>query len=168
MVHINCTRKLLTRLGTKGVASADVASPILGDWHANVIPVWGGEIIIGLNEGSLLTVILPASAAEDLGRELRYRVFSLLERINVPARFAEAVEAEWESIVVAKADNRTMLGRLNQVAIYCERTIDLRHMKRTQREAEDFLTRWLHGPAPYRRPTDILHELILAHKEGGE
>lgn len=163
MVQIKCTRKLLFRIGVKPQVATPPEAAILGNWHANIIPVWGGEIILGLNEGSLLTVILPASAAENLGPELRYRAFYLMERLNVPARFVEAVEAEFDIIAISKADNRTMLGRLNQVALYCDR-IDLKHFKRDQRDAEDFLTRWLHGPTPYRRPVDILGGLITEHK----
>jgi hypothetical protein len=164
LVYVKCTKKLLARVGAKPPVSEPNHSLILGDWFANIIPVWGGEVIVCLNEASLLTVILPASADAALGPEVRYRVFSLMERLNVPARFAEVVEAEFEPIVIARADNRTMLGRLNQVAMYCEGKVDLKHFKRTQREAEDFLTRSLHGPQPYRRPVDVLEELILAHK----
>jgi hypothetical protein len=164
LVQIKCTRKLVRRIGAKPAGGESNPSTVLGDWHANIIPVWGGEIIISLNERSLLTVILPAAAVEDLGAELRYRAFSLIERLNLPARFAEAVEAEFESVVITKADNRTLLGRLNQVARYAEGKIDLKHMERTQREAEDFLTRWLHGPPPFRRPMDVLHEVIRSAK----
>lgn len=167
MINIKCTRRLLTRVGAKASAPGSRGTRVLGDWHANMIPVWGGEIIICLNERSLLTVILPASAAEKLGPELRYRAFGLIERLNAPARFAEAVEAEFETIVIGKADNRTMLGRLNQVALYCDR-IDLKHFNRDQRNAEDFLTRWLHGPAPYQRPTDVLHEIVRSTKGEGD
>lgn len=165
MVQIKCTRKLFTRIGVKPGSATVGKNPILGDWHANIIPVWGGEIIICLNEGSLLTVVLPATAATDLGAEIRYRAFGIIERLNVPARFAEAVEAEFERIIIVKADNRAMLGRLNQVALYVEGKIDMKRMKQTQREAEDFLTRWLHGPPPYRRPMDVLHDLIVTHKQ---
>lgn len=159
MVQIKCTRKLVRRIGAKPAGGESNPSTVLGDWHANIIPVWGGEIIISLNERSLLTVILPAAAVEDLGAELRYRAFSLIERLNLPARF---VEAEFESVVITKADNRTMLGRLNQVTLYCDGKIDLKHFKQTQRASEDFLTRWLHGPPPYRRPMDVLNEVICS------
>lgn len=164
LVHIKCTKKLIARTCVKPTAAASTGNLILGDWHANIIPVWGGEIIICLGDQSLLTMVLPATAAADLGVALKARVLAMLDRINVPEDFLRAAENEFSEIVIRKADSRSTLGRLNQAAGPCQDMIDLKHMNQSQRAIEDHFLQWLYGPEPYQRPADALHELILAHE----
>jgi len=165
VAHLKCTKRLLARLDvTPALAEPDPA-PVLGDWFANVIPVWGGELIICLNERSLLTVILPASCTPALGASLRERVPILLRRLAAPSSFIVTVQGELEHVAIVKTDSRSMLSHLRDLSGFCEDAVDLQRFNKSREEAEMRLADWLYGPSPYRSPIDLLREMIAAHEK---
>lgn len=162
MVLIKCTKRLLKRVSDKLATVEPDRARILGDWFANMVPVWGGEIIVCLNERSLLTIVLPASAVATLGASLRERTLKLLQRLSVPASFIAAASREFEEVALVKTDGRSMLSHLRDVSGYCQRAVDLDRFERGCDKIEMYLTEWLFGPEPYRRPVELLGELVAA------
>ena len=63
MVTLRCTRKLLKRLQGKPAAVESLATSTsrLGDWHANLLYLTGGQVILVVNDRTLLPVLVPAS-----------------------------------------------------------------------------------------------------------
>jgi hypothetical protein len=55
----------------------------LGDWYANLIPTYAGDLIMFVNERSLLTVAVPVRDIENLIPLFRVRVENLLLMIGV-------------------------------------------------------------------------------------
>jgi len=82
---LKSTRKLRTRIGDFPDNHDDRVSIVLGDWVGNIIPIMGGELLIFINELSLLTVILPISAISDLAESLSREVSDLLQALQMPA-----------------------------------------------------------------------------------
>ena len=66
MITLRCTRKLLKLLG--GFTTEEHLAPTssLGDWYANIIPTVAGELIVFVNEQTLLSVALPIEMIDAL------------------------------------------------------------------------------------------------------
>ena len=63
MFRLRCTKKLLARLHTSPVTSGADPTTRLGDWYANLLFRPGGQVVLFVNERSLLPVLVLASPA---------------------------------------------------------------------------------------------------------
>ena len=162
MIKLKCTKRLLSRLGDvlKEVPSDD--SEILGDWVGNIIPIMGGELLIFLNERSLLTIVLAPSAVSDLRASFRNQVILLLENLEIPEPFIQEVESEISTISIGVTDSRRMLALLRDASYYFQEAVDFIPPDRIRNhiEMDIHMADWLYGPSPYQRPLDLLHELV--------
>ena len=163
MIKLKCTKKLLSRLGEAPVDEPNVISPALGDWVGNIIPLWGGELLIFINEKSLLTIVIKPSAISDLRATFSNHVILLLEQLQIPKTFIQEVKSEMSIISVGKTDSRRMLSLLRDASYYYQDSVNFipPDRIRNQIEMEIHMACWLYGPSPYQRPIDLLHEIVL-------
>jgi len=61
MFTLRCTKKLLTRLGSPVPVDEVDPTTRLGDWYANLLFQPGGQVVLFVNERSLLPVLVAAS-----------------------------------------------------------------------------------------------------------
>jgi len=164
-MKLKSTRKLRTRIGGFQNNHDDRVSIVLGDWVGNIIPIMGGELLVFINELSLLTVILPISAIPDLAESLSKEVSDLLQALQVPAALVQDVQRELAAVSVVPAESKRMLSLLREVSYYCQDVVRFTPADRirNQLDMELDLAGWLHGPAPYQKPTDLLREIIESH-----
>ncbi len=162
MIKLKCTKRLLSRLGEvhKEVPADDLK--ILGDWVGNLVPIMGGELLIFLNERSLLTIVLAPSAVNDLRASFTNQVIQLLENLELPEAFIQEVNSEISSISIGSTDSRRMLALHRDASSYYRDSVDFipPDRIRNQIEMEIHMANWLYGPSPYQRPIDLLHELV--------
>jgi hypothetical protein len=117
MFTLRCTRKLLKRLGA--TPSSEVVAPttVLGDWTANLLYLRPQQLVLAMNERSLLCVVVPASPGSDLGPRLRHAVAELLLSIGVPAmRVADECVA-METMAIGATASRAVLGCMNDAVV---------------------------------------------------
>lgn len=60
MLTIRCTQKLLLRVGVSPKVQTISPTTVLGDWYANLIFTRPQQLVLCLNERSLLFLLLPA------------------------------------------------------------------------------------------------------------
>ncbi len=116
MVTLRCTRKLLKFLDINPVEDSELPTGKLGDWYANLVSTDGGDIIVFVNERSLVTVAIPAWEAENLVVQLRARVRNLLALLGVSKESISSEISHYEEVQFAKASNRSILGSMNDIA----------------------------------------------------
>ncbi len=101
MLTIRCTQKLLKRWPrtvTQGLATTTV----LGDWYANILWV-EPEVVLFINERSLLCVPVPILPIEDFYERFIEQMASLLHDIGVPGR---QIREEMEQMRACQVDPR--------------------------------------------------------------
>lgn len=117
---LRCTRKLLARL--KATPALDRVEPttVLGDWYANLLLVRGEQVVLFVNERSLLPVLLRAAPTADLVERFRVAATSMLLRLGVPASAVAEERRQMVDVRVAKTENRRVVGTMTDFAFLLE------------------------------------------------
>jgi hypothetical protein len=66
MITLKCTRKLLKLLNVVPTEEPPSPTSALSDWYANVISTAAGELVVFVNERTLLSVALPTEMVDTL------------------------------------------------------------------------------------------------------
>jgi hypothetical protein len=161
-MRLKCTKKLRSRMEEMPGHVEQDGPIVLGDWVCNIVPIMGGEIIVLLNERTLLTVVLPISALQDLSGSLCQELPALLELLGAPSGFIEAVRGEFKLVSIAPTDSGRLLSLLREVSYYCQDRVDFKPPTRivNARDLELALAGWLHGPELFQMPIDLLREMM--------
>jgi hypothetical protein len=131
------------------------------------LPTRAGYLVVGLEENTHLTVLCPLLPQPEFVRTFAVSVEVALRALSLPAHVAQA---EAQAIVkyahLAKNDNRSLLGSVNDVAFHASVALEdehhltlaklhriqmeLNHMPHVNREPPfpDQATRFLLGEAP--------------------
>ena len=116
MITFRCTRKLLEYLEVDPIDEPSQSTGRLGDWYANLVPTFGGDLIVFVNERSLVTVAIPALEGDHLVSLFRARVRNLLLMLDVSRQAIEEEVGEYEEVQFAKTASRSILGSMNDIA----------------------------------------------------
>jgi hypothetical protein len=84
MITLRCTSRLLRFLDIVPATRLEVTTAVLGDWYANLIPTVSGDLIVFVNEKTLLSVAIPIGEAHNLIPLFHLRVTNLLGMIGIP------------------------------------------------------------------------------------
>ena len=122
MFTLRCTRKLLRRLGTTPSSEFVAPTTVLGDWYANLLYTRPQQLVLAMNERSLLCVLVPASPGDQLGRRLREAVASLLPAIGVPEDRVAAELRAMETLSIGATASRAVLGCMTDATLQLEAT----------------------------------------------
>lgn len=117
MFTLRCTRKLLKRLGARPSSEAITPTTLLGDWYANLLYRRPQQLVLAMNERSLLCVLVPAVPVDRLGKRLRDAVADLLVEIGVPSPLVAAEMQAMEPMAVGATANRAVLGCMNDAVV---------------------------------------------------
>ena len=116
MLTIRCTRKLFDFLDREPAEDPPASTTALGDWYANIVPTPAGDLIIFVNERSLLTVALPAEAKDALISSFVTRVYNLLLNIGISMEVARLECDQIRPVTYAKTASRSVLGSMGDIA----------------------------------------------------
>jgi len=89
---------------------------VLGDWYANLLFTRPQQLVLCMNERSLLCVVVPAREAGQLGARLRDAVSGLLLDIGVPAGRVNTEVQRMEPMAIGATASRAILGCMNDAA----------------------------------------------------
>lgn len=117
MFTLRCTRKLLKRLGARPSSEAITPTTVLGDWYANLLYRRPQQLVLAMNERSLLCVLVPAAPVDRLGQRLRDAVGDLLLEIGVPSSLVAAEMQAMEPMSVGATASRAVLGCMNDAVM---------------------------------------------------
>ena len=116
MVTLRCTRKLYKFLEIEPVETPEPPTGALGDWYANLVPTYAGDLIIFVNELSLITVAIPVWESDRLVPLFRIRVENLLLMIGVPQKAIDRELKHYDSVQFSRTASRSVLGSMNDSA----------------------------------------------------
>ena len=163
MITLRCTQKLLKRLGVpkKVETSAPMPTNVLGDWYANLLHIERQQLVLCMNERSLLVVLVPAKDGKTLPARMRSAVLDLLKRIGVSDAAIEAEANAMREISIAPTASKRVLGCMNDA------TLTLRfHMEEGQgrpiKDLEDIFSTSFYTFLDYRFPMEHARALFEA------
>jgi hypothetical protein len=134
----------------------------LGDWYANLIPTYAGDLIMFVNERSLLTVAVPVRDIENLIPLFRVRVENLLLMIGVEQEVIDREISHLEPVQFARTASRSLLGSMNDIAwnyqFISEEAEYVAHLSLS--DAELKLSLMPSGVLDYRLPAEVAIELL--------
>ena len=163
MITLRCTQKLQKYLGVGFVDVPELPTAKLGDWYANLIPTLSGDLIVFVNEKSLLTVAIPVWESNNLLPLFSFRVAHLLGMIGIPPGAIEEEVGHFDSIQFAKTASRSILGTMNEMKWYfqimAEDAKDEKDLSLSNAELE--LSRMIWKRQNYQYPSDVARELLL-------
>lgn len=116
MLTFRCTRKLLEYLDVDPIKDPSPSTGKLGDWYANLVPTYSGDLILFVNEESLITVAVPTVLADDLILTFRSRVRNLLLILDVSLQEIDREISHYHEVRFAKTASRSVLGSMNDIA----------------------------------------------------
>jgi hypothetical protein len=114
MVTLRCTRKLLRRVGVAPKTNTAPPTTVLGDWYANIVYSRPQQLVVCMNERSLLLVLLAARDVKNIGPRLRASVTALLARIGAPVASCDTESQAMQDFAFGPTANRSVLGCLNE------------------------------------------------------
>jgi hypothetical protein len=117
MITLRCTKKLLKYLGIDPIDEPSPSTGRLGDWYANLVPTYAGDLIMFVNEKTLITVAVPTLLDEELIFTFRSRVLNLLLMLEIPIRQIEQEINHYHEVEYAKTASRSVLGSMNDIAL---------------------------------------------------
>ncbi len=162
MVTIRCTRKLYKYLEIIPLEAPEPPTGALGDWYANLIPTYAGDLIIFVNERSLVTVAIPVWEFENIIPLFRDRVENLLMMIGIEQEIIDREISHLEPVQFARTASRSVLGSMNDIAwnyqIISEEAEFAVHLSLS--DAELKLSQMPSGVLNYRFPSEVAIELI--------
>jgi hypothetical protein len=115
MVSFRCTQKLLKRWPGPVQASPSPATTVLGDWFCTALNHGPRRLILGVAERSLLPVVVPAKEFATFPERFVQAARLVLATLGVPAGRCEEEERAMSTWVVAKTNNRSILGSLTDL-----------------------------------------------------
>ena len=166
MVTLRCTQKLLKRLGVPPKAPTVAPTTVLGDWYANLYYTRPEQLVLCINERTLLVALISARDAKSLGSRFRDRVLGLLSQLGVPPAAVEAESRAMTEIGFGPTANRRVLGCLNEAAFAI--SLELESGRPTSAvDLELFLSRNIYKLTGYRKPRELLLELFANYSSAG-
>ncbi len=162
MITLRCTKKLRTYLGINPVNQPDPPSAVLGNWYANLIPTVAGDLIIFVNERTLLTVAIPVWESEHLLELFRLRVANLLRMIGLREYIIDREISHFDQVQYGKTASRSVLGSMNDFAWHYQSLAEEATSKvdLSISNAEFRLSQMPCSPIDYQVPAEVARDLL--------
>ena len=161
MVTLRSTQKLLRRVGVSPKIAIAPPTTVLGDWYGNLLYSRPQQLVVCINERSLLLVLLPARDLKHIGPRLRASVISLLARIGVGEAALAAEARAMEEFAFGPTANRRVVGCLNEAMFaLCHEFENPRFSSFV--ELEDYFSEFIYRTTDYQHPRELAAELFVA------
>jgi len=167
MITLRCTQKLLKRLGAPSNNETQSPTSVLGDWYANLIYTRPQQLVLCMNERSLLMVLLTARHSKTLTARFHQSVLALLYRLKVPLGLIEAEASAMQDIRIGRTASRRVVGCMVEAAKVLEfklRSDDFQ----TFVDVEDEFCEYPYATVGYRYPRELAFDLFSLSSSSGE
>jgi hypothetical protein len=166
MITLLCTRKLQGFLGIVPANILELTTATLGDWYANLVPTVSGDLIVFVNEKTLLTVAVPIWESNNLIPQFRLRVANLLGMIGINPKEIINELSHYDQIQFGKTVSRRILGSMNDIAWQYQNLAEAAENKTdlSLSKAELNLSQLPCKPIGYRFPSEIAKGLLEPKK----
>ncbi len=163
MVTLRLTHKLQKLLDIDLTEQLKQTTSKLGDWYANFIPTYSGNLIVLVNEKTLLSVAIPIWESNHLLLLFRLRVGNLLGLIGIPSTAIDLELQHYNDIQFGKTRSRSVLGSMNDIGFQYQGIAEMAEIKTdlSLSTAEYQMSQMPCKPIDYRAPTDVAKELLM-------
>ena len=162
MVTLRLTRKLQKLLDIDLTEQLEPTTSKLGDWYANFVPTYSGDLIVFVNEKTLLSVAIPIWESEHLLSMFRLRVGNLLGMVGIQPKAIENELRSYDQFQFGKTRSRSVLGSMNDIAFQYQVIAEMAENKAdlSLSKAELQMSQMPCKPIDYRGPSDVVKELL--------
>lgn len=161
MVTLRCTQKLLRRVRVPIKAESSPPTTVLGDWYATLVHARPHQLVVCMNERTLLVVLVPARESDSLGVRFGEAVTAQLRRIGVPPCVVEAEARAMSEFAFGPTANRSVLGCLREAVFAL--SLELDHPRFSSLAGiEDYFGEHIYSTTKYRHPCELARELFEA------
>ena len=162
MVTLRCTLRLQRFLGIVPADKLELTTATLGDWYAHLIQTVSGELIIFVNEKTLLTVAIPVWEANNLVLLFHLRVANLLGKIGINHNKIINEISQYDQIQFSKTTSRLIVGSMNDIAWQYQALAEDATSKKdlSLSDAELKLSQMPCKSLGYRFPSEVAKELL--------
>jgi hypothetical protein len=163
MVTLRLTHKLQKLLNIDLTEQLKPTTSKLGDWYANFVPTYSGDLIVFVNEKTLLSVAIPIWESDHFLLLFRLRVGNLLGMIGIQSKAIENELSHYDQIQFGKTNSRSVLGSMNDIAFQYQAIAEMAENKAgwSLSNAEFQMSEMPCKPIDYRGPSDVVKELLV-------
>ena len=127
MLVIRCTQKLLKERSIDASALDEPASEgIFGSWFAHLLIIDRRKCVLFTHGSTLYSFLVPGVRKADLARFEQVVLSHLLQSLQaegINGAVRARLESEARHVVLARTNNRSVLGSMNDLALQCKATI---------------------------------------------
>lgn len=163
MVTLRLTHKLQKLLDVNLTEQLKPTTSKLGDWYANLVPTYAGDLIVFVNEKTLLSVAIPIWESKNLLLLFRLRVGNLLGMIGIHPKAIDHELRHYSHIQFGKTKSRSVLGSMNDFAFQYQVITEEAENKAdlSLSNAEYELSQTPCKPIDYKAPSDVVKDLLV-------
>jgi hypothetical protein len=163
MITLRLTHKLQKLLAIDLTEPLQPTMNKLGDWYANLVPTDAGDLIIFVNEKTLLSIVIPIWEAKNLLFTFRVRVENLLGMIGIQPKAIDDELRHYSKVQFGKTRSRRVLGSMNDFAFLYQFLVHETESKAdlSLSNAEYQMSQAPCKPIDYRAPLDVVKELLV-------
>jgi hypothetical protein len=135
----------------------------LGDWYANFVSTYSGDLVVFVNEKTLLSVAIPIWESAHLLSLFRVRVVNLLGILGIQPKIIENELSHYDEIQFGKTRSRSVLGSMNDIAFQYQVLAEMAENKAdlSLSKAEYQMSQMPCKPIGYRVPSDLVKEILV-------
>jgi hypothetical protein len=110
---VRATGKLRQRLGQPTLQTGEAATTLLGEWYATAL-FWRPQIILLVNEPTLLPVLMPLAPAATLPARIPQEIAAALRAHGAPASIVDEEVQRMRVWRLGPTANRSVVGVMNE------------------------------------------------------
>lgn len=120
MLIVRATKKLRQRLASAGPPDGELSTTLLGDWYATALPWRPRQLILLVNEQTLLPVLMPLAPAATAPSRIGSEIAATLAAHQAPAAIVDGELGQMQDCRFAPTVNRSVVGIMNEFAFLAD------------------------------------------------
>jgi hypothetical protein len=117
---VRATKKLRQRLGSATAYDAEPSTTMLGEWYATLLPWRPQQLILLVNERTLLPVLMPLAPSASVPSRLGSAIAATLAIHEASAAVVERELSEMRDCRFGPTTNRSVLGIMNEFSFLAD------------------------------------------------
>ncbi len=160
MFFLRCTRKLLDRLPRSVAPATEQAASTtrMGDWTGNLLFIARQQVVLGVNNKTLLPVLLPIAPNKTFLPRFTETAGEMLMVLGIDRPKVLSEMAGMNECFVAPTNDRRVLGTMNDFGRMLEDYLDGRALVEVALHLADAPC----SPIGMRNPRDVTRDLFAA------
>jgi hypothetical protein len=117
---VRATKKLRQRLGSATPHDGEPSTTVLGEWYATVLPWRPRQLILLVNERTLLPMLMPLAPSATAPSRIGPEIAVALAAHQVPAVVIDGELSQMRDCRFAPTANRSVVGVMNEFAFLAD------------------------------------------------